>query len=83
MFRRKKRYKAKFWCNNCGDDFTMKLPMGVMPTQHEDLYYLYDVHKQINVDSNGKLTKEPIFAFCTKCGSYEISQVKWTVKKNE
>lgn len=80
MFRRNKRYSARFWCCNCGKDFYLKLPVGVMPTKHGDLYYLYDVHKKLNVGMDGKLSAKQCFLFCTKCGSWEIEQVRWVAK---
>lgn len=77
MLRRDKRYKAMFWCNNCGADFQVKLPYGVMPVMHEGLYYLYGMRNEAPVDANGRPVQSPVYPRCSECGSYEIVKVKW------
>lgn len=79
MLRRKRKYKALFWCNNCGADFKVKLPFGVMPVQHNEMYFLFDMKNNKSVDQKGRPVSSPVYPRCSKCGSYEIVKVKWHV----
>lgn len=76
MFR-KKKYHAKFWCTNCGNDIKAKLPFGVIPVQEKKLVHLYDVQKSALVDVCGRLVCQQVYLFCPNCGSYEINQYRW------
>jgi len=78
MFR-KKKYKVKFWCSNCGCDFKMKLPFGVMPTLHKKFYHLYDIGQQSMVDLKGNKIKTAFHINCKKCGSFEVNHYNWRV----
>jgi predicted RNA-binding Zn-ribbon protein involved in translation (DUF1610 family) len=81
MFRRKKTYKAKFWCANCGKDLKAKLPFGVIPVKDNQLTHLYDVHNMRLVNQRGVQVAGPEHIYCPNCGSYELSQYKWATTK--
>jgi hypothetical protein len=82
MFR-KKSYKAKFLCRNCGAKMTVRLSFGVMPVRQDKNYYLFDLRNQLFVDCGGRPIQNPIYLFCTACGSYELCQYTWSFKEEK